>query len=97
MIRNCDAASRSNQLTHRRSIGGDHHGTTAHRLDDVVPPSFRERGTEVDAVTIEMFFDFLVRYVIGDQLDVGGNPERCIFFALDDGEQGPFGMFVPEV
>ena len=48
-------------------------------------------------MAVEMFFDFLVRYVIGDQLDVGRNLVRGVILALDDGEQGPLGMFVPEV
>lgn len=97
MVGHRHAASRSNQLTHRRSIGGDHHGTTAHRLDDVVSPSLGERRTEVDAVGVEVGFDFLVRDVIGDQLDVGRNAERGIFFTLDDGEQRPLGVFLPEL
>ena len=97
MVGHRHAASRCDQFIHGWCIGGDHYGTTAHRLDDVVSPAFREGSTEVDAVAVEMGFDFLVRYVVGDQLDVGRSPERGIFFILDDSEQRPLGMFVPEI
>lgn len=51
----------------------------------------------MNAVSVEVFFDFIVRDVVGDELDVLRNLVWSIFLALHDGELWPFRVFFPQV
>jgi len=92
-----DASGGGDEFIHRWGVCGDDGGFAAHGLDNVVAPSFGEGCAEVDAVAVEVLFDFLVRDVIGDEINVGRHLLGGIFFTLDDGELWPFRVFFPEV
>ncbi len=49
------------------------------------------------AVAVQQLFDFLVRNVISDQRDIGWNLFWSVFLALNYGEFGPLGVFLPKV
>ena len=50
----------------------------------------------MDAVGVEELFDFFVWDVVGDETDVFRHGFGSVFLALDDGQEWPFGVFVPE-
>ena len=55
-----DSPVRTDELVHGRSVGCDDKSAAAHGFDNVVAPTFGERGAEMNWVFVDEFYDVLI-------------------------------------